>query len=55
MDAKGREGGGWGRRVCTNLDADEGYLISIFGDDKRASWVLVVQYGSELEDRKSVV
>ena len=55
MDAKGQEGGGWGRRACTNLDADEGYLFSIFGDDKRASWVLVVQYGSELDDLQILV
>ena len=38
------KGEGW--RVCTNLNASEGYLISIFGYDERTGWVLVIQYSS---------
>ena len=44
-----------GQRVCTNLNTSEGDLSPILGDDKRASGVLGIQHGSELNDLQALV
>ena len=41
--------------VTTDLNADEGDIFSILGDDERASRVLVIQHSSGFEDLQILV
>ena len=49
-NAEGREGDSY-----TNRGTDKGDIFTILADDERASRVLVIQHGSELEDLQILI